>query len=93
MLFFIFNTTADVIEESTIKNYNHSQRIVEVMSTILGEEPDFEYSDEDDPALTVYLTSEEINKLLDHAKGADGDLAQIFSVDQLGRLQGNKNIH
>jgi hypothetical protein len=93
MLFYIFNTTADVIEESIIKNYNHGERIVEAMTTILGEEPDYEYYDEDDQALTVYLKSEEINKLLDHAKGTDEDLVQIFSVDKLDRLLGNKNIN
>lgn len=93
MSFFIFNTTTDDIAEIRIKNHNLSEHLVKVISNILGEEPNFEYSDEDDSALTVYLTSEEINKLFKHANRTDEDLARIISVNQLGPLRGIKNIH
>jgi len=91
MSFYIFNTTTGDVEEIRIKNFNHSQHIVKVISNILGEEPYFDQ--EDDSALTVYITSVEINKLFEHAKESDEDLARIISVAQLGPLRGIKNIH
>jgi hypothetical protein len=93
MSFYIFNTTTGDIAEIRIKNHNHSEHIVKVMSNILGEEPYSEYLGEEDLALTIYLTSEEIDKLFKHAKKTDEDLAQIIAIGQLRRLRGIKNIH
>ena len=92
MTLYISNTdTCDVIK-IRIKNHNHTAHIVKVITNILGEEPYFEYSD-DGSALTICLSAREIDRLFQHAKETDEDLAQIIYVDDLGPLRGIKNIH
>jgi hypothetical protein len=81
------------MKEIRIKNHDFSEHLIKVISNILGKEPYYEYSEEDDTALMFYLTAKEINKLFEHAKRTDEDLAQIIEVEQLRRLRGIKNIH
>jgi len=92
MSLYISNTDTCDVANIRIKNQNHKAHIVKVISNILGKEPYHEYSD-DRSALTICLSAREINRLFEHAKETDEDLAQIIYVDDLGPLRGIKNIH